>query len=46
VQQWVSEPWNNFGLMLKGQEAKPVMYTFMASEHRFGQWPRLEIVYH
>ena len=46
VQQWINDPSTNFGLMLKGEEAQAVMYTFMASEHRSGEWPRLEIVAH
>ena len=46
VQQWISDPMTNYGLMLKGEEAEAVVYTFMASEHRIGQWPRLEIIVH
>ncbi len=45
VQQWVTEPWANYGLMLKGDGSKSVEYTFMASEFG-GMWPELEVTYH
>jgi immune inhibitor A len=45
VQEWISDPWNNFGLLIAGEGSKSVQYDFIASE--FGrEWPVLEITYH
>jgi hypothetical protein len=45
VQQWVADPWNNFGLLLAGDGAKSVEYTFPAWDHG-SMGPTLEVSYH
>jgi hypothetical protein len=49
VQQWVNDPWTNFGLLLRGDGTKSVEYQFIAKDFSWESagpvYPLLEVTY-